>query len=65
MTLGDGKTVSFPIDAFARFCLLNGKDELAFLLEQEDSLPPTKRSFPSHQLCQTPLSKKVSQLRKS
>jgi 3-isopropylmalate/(R)-2-methylmalate dehydratase small subunit len=30
--------VSFPIDAFARFCLLNGKDELAFLLEQEGAI---------------------------
>ena len=38
LTLANGKTVSFPIDAFARFCLLNGKDELAFLLEQESDI---------------------------
>lgn len=45
LTLGDGKTVSFPIDAFARFCLLNGKDELAFLLEQEDSIAAYEKKF--------------------
>ncbi len=38
LTLANGKAVSFPIDAFARSCLLNGKDELAFLLEQETSI---------------------------
>lgn len=38
LALANGKTVSFPIDAFARFCLLNGKDELAFLLEQEGAI---------------------------
>jgi len=43
LTLGDGKTVQFPIDAFARFCLLNGKDELTFLLEQEDAIAAYER----------------------
>jgi len=38
LTLANGKVVSFPIDAFARFCLLEGKDELAFLLEQESDI---------------------------
>ena len=33
-TLPTGGTVSFPIDAFARYCLLNGTDELGFLLQQ-------------------------------
>ena len=33
--LPSGKEVHFPIDAFARFCLLQGKDELDFLLDQE------------------------------
>ena len=45
LTLGDGKAVSFPIDAFARLCLLNGKDELAFLLEQEDSIAVYEKKF--------------------
>ena len=29
---------TFPIDPFARYCLLNGVDELAFLLSQEDDI---------------------------
>jgi 3-isopropylmalate/(R)-2-methylmalate dehydratase small subunit len=35
LTLPDGTRASFPIDPFARFCLLNGVDELEFLLSQE------------------------------
>jgi 3-isopropylmalate/(R)-2-methylmalate dehydratase small subunit len=31
----DGRTVDFPIDAFSRYCLLNGIDQLGFLLENE------------------------------
>ena len=32
LTLPDGKKVTFPIDPFARYCLMNGQDELDFLL---------------------------------
>ncbi|HLK89212.1 MAG TPA: 3-isopropylmalate dehydratase small subunit [Polyangia bacterium] len=35
LTLPDGTRASFPIDPFARYCLLNGVDELEFLLSQE------------------------------
>ncbi len=35
MKLPSGKEVRFPIDAFARVCLLQGKDELDLLLDQE------------------------------
>lgn len=35
VTLPDGSTARFPIDGFARYCLLNGVDELGFLLAQE------------------------------
>jgi 3-isopropylmalate/(R)-2-methylmalate dehydratase small subunit len=38
LTLPDGKATRFPIDPFARYCLLNGVDELAFLLSQEESI---------------------------
>jgi 3-isopropylmalate/(R)-2-methylmalate dehydratase small subunit len=31
LTLPDGTAVSFPIEAFARHCLLNGIDEIGFL----------------------------------
>ena len=35
LRLPDGVTVSFPIERFARHCLLNGVDELGFLLSQQ------------------------------
>ena len=38
LTLPDGSSVTFPIDAFARYCLLNGIDELEFLLSQSDRI---------------------------
>jgi 3-isopropylmalate/(R)-2-methylmalate dehydratase small subunit len=38
LTLPDGAKVKFPIDPFARYCLLNGVDELEFLLSQEDAI---------------------------
>jgi 3-isopropylmalate/(R)-2-methylmalate dehydratase small subunit len=38
LTLPDGSTAKFPMDPFARFCLLNGVDELQFLLSQEDAI---------------------------
>jgi 3-isopropylmalate/(R)-2-methylmalate dehydratase small subunit len=31
LRLPDGTTVQFTVDPFARYCLLNGVDELAFL----------------------------------
>ncbi len=33
LTLPDGHRVSFPIDPFARNCLLNGVDELGYILQ--------------------------------
>jgi 3-isopropylmalate/(R)-2-methylmalate dehydratase small subunit len=30
--------VHFPIDPFARYCLLNGVDELGFLLHQQQRI---------------------------
>jgi 3-isopropylmalate/(R)-2-methylmalate dehydratase small subunit len=38
VTLADGSSGRFPVDPFARYCLLNGVDELAFLLSQEQSI---------------------------
>jgi 3-isopropylmalate/(R)-2-methylmalate dehydratase small subunit len=38
LTLSDGTRVGFPIDPFARYCLLNGVDELEFLLSQGDAI---------------------------
>jgi 3-isopropylmalate/(R)-2-methylmalate dehydratase small subunit len=38
VTLPDGSTASFPLDGFARYCLMNGVDELGFLLSQEEAI---------------------------
>jgi 3-isopropylmalate/(R)-2-methylmalate dehydratase small subunit len=34
LTLPTGVSVQFPLEAFSRYCLLNGVDELGFLLER-------------------------------
>jgi 3-isopropylmalate/(R)-2-methylmalate dehydratase small subunit len=36
--LPDGFAAPFAVDPFAKYCLLNGVDELAFLLEQEPAI---------------------------
>jgi 3-isopropylmalate/(R)-2-methylmalate dehydratase small subunit len=38
LTLPDGETVKFPIDPFAKHCLLNGLDQLGFLLSADDEI---------------------------
>jgi 3-isopropylmalate/(R)-2-methylmalate dehydratase small subunit len=35
LRLPDGRSVTFPIDAFSRTCLLQGVDQLGYLLNQE------------------------------
>jgi 3-isopropylmalate/(R)-2-methylmalate dehydratase small subunit len=43
LTLSDGTEVLFSIDPFARYCLLNGIDELQFLLGQEEAIAAYER----------------------
>lgn len=38
LRLPDGRSVSFPIDGFARYCLVNGVDELGFLLSKQTEI---------------------------
>lgn len=38
LKLGDGSTVTFPIDRFARYCLMNGVDQLGYLLQQDEAI---------------------------
>ena len=38
IALPDGTRVTFPIEPFARYCLMNGVDELAFLLSREPEI---------------------------
>ena len=35
LRLPDGRDVQFPLEAFARYCLMNGVDELGFLLQPD------------------------------
>jgi 3-isopropylmalate/(R)-2-methylmalate dehydratase small subunit len=38
VTLPDGTKVIFPIDEFSKHCLLNGVDELGYILQQEPAI---------------------------
>src|SRR3954447_15144558 len=38
IVLADGTKATFPVDPFARYCLLNGVDELAFLLSADPEI---------------------------
>jgi 3-isopropylmalate/(R)-2-methylmalate dehydratase small subunit len=43
LVLPDGQAVAFPLEAFARYCLLNGVDELGFLLSERDRIAEYER----------------------
>jgi 3-isopropylmalate/(R)-2-methylmalate dehydratase small subunit len=43
LTLPDGATVGFPLEPFARHCLLEGIDELGFLLARVDAIEAFER----------------------
>ena len=43
LRLPDGRSVRFPVDAFARCCLMNGVDELGYLLKQADAIAAYER----------------------
>ena len=38
LSLPEGTTVKFPLEGFARYCLLNGVDELGYLLSQSAAI---------------------------
>ena len=38
ITLPSGRSVEFPIDSFAKHCLLEGVDELGYMLQQEPAI---------------------------
>ena len=46
-TLPDGAAHAFTVDPFARHCLLNGVDELGFLLEQDGAIAAYESTHPS------------------
>jgi 3-isopropylmalate/(R)-2-methylmalate dehydratase small subunit len=46
LQLPDGSEVSFPIDAFARYCLIEGIDQLGFLQQQLDEIQTFEEQRP-------------------
>jgi 3-isopropylmalate/(R)-2-methylmalate dehydratase small subunit len=38
LRLPDGSTAPFPIDEFAKYCMLEGVDELGYILQQESAI---------------------------
>lgn len=46
LTLPTGTSVKFPLEAFSRYCLLNGVDQLGFLLERRGEIEGYERRRP-------------------
>ena len=46
LTLGDGTTTAFPIDAFARYCLINGIDQLGYLQQHSEDIQRFEETRP-------------------
>ena len=46
LALPDGRDVSFPLDGFSKYCLLNGVDQLGYLLNLEESVQNFENSNP-------------------
>jgi 3-isopropylmalate/(R)-2-methylmalate dehydratase small subunit len=44
VTLPNGTAVNFPLEGFAKYCLLNGVDELGFLLSKDDAIAAYERA---------------------
>jgi len=43
LTLPSGKSVGFPIDSFSKECLLNGVDQLGYILRYQDAITAYER----------------------
>jgi len=46
LQLPDGRAVEYPIDAFARYCLTQGIDQLGYLLQQSDAIATFEETRP-------------------
>jgi 3-isopropylmalate/(R)-2-methylmalate dehydratase small subunit len=46
VALPDGRKVSFPIDSFAKHCLLNGVDQMGFLLGEDPAIAAYEAANP-------------------
>jgi 3-isopropylmalate/(R)-2-methylmalate dehydratase small subunit len=47
VTLPEGQQVSFPIDGFSKHCLLNGVDQMGFLMQQDDDIAAYENAHPA------------------
>ncbi len=46
LTLPDGRKVDFVLDGFSRYCLMEGLDQLGYLLQQDMSITEYERDRP-------------------
>jgi 3-isopropylmalate/(R)-2-methylmalate dehydratase small subunit len=47
LTLPDGRAVEFPVDNFAKHCLLEGIDELGYILNQAPAISAFEFEHPA------------------
>jgi 3-isopropylmalate/(R)-2-methylmalate dehydratase small subunit len=47
LTLPGGRAVEFPVDGFARHCLLEGIDELGYILQQDSTIAAFESTHPA------------------
>lgn len=47
LTLPDGTTAEFPVDSFSKQCMLNGVDELGFILQHDAEIKAYEAQRPS------------------
>lgn len=47
LTLPDGRALPFPIDGFSRHCLMNGVDQLGFLLALDEEIARFENQHPA------------------
>src|SRR5205085_5997281 len=47
LTTPSGRTVEFPVDGFSKHCLVNGVDELGYILQQESAIAAYEAGHPA------------------
>ena len=47
LTTPSGRTVAFPVDGFSKHCLVNGVDELGYILQQEAEIAAYEAAHPA------------------
>ena len=47
LTTPSGRTVGFPVDAFSKHCLVDGVDELGYILQQESNIAAYEAAHPA------------------